>query len=357
MFPNFPWTNFHRLNADWILQTVQNAVDTVTRAVERIESALSTVDGLTRRVTNLETATRQLQEDTSALQDRLTHSETQITTLQANLRQQGSALDSMSSTVSALSTAVADKAQMPVIINLSAADAFPAHIPAADQAQVRAALTALNTGTGAAQAHIEQQADRDLPAAFNIRLSYAGDGILTGILSQTIYDGNAYEYLSRITTVSVNSSAMTWEMGSQTVKPGMEYMLRYNLQTLTPEAKRQARANISAAYTEDVEQLVARTLPLIIDIALLPGGNCTVQQEFNGITTAFYNGRNVYARITSSPDNKYTNQLFPATLFRDSGVATGRHIIFHGFNASQYYPTCIIRGYAPNTWTWVERST
>lgn len=251
MFNMFPYVNLHKINLDWIINTVTEAVNTIQHSVRQIEAALDSVNGLTGRVDNLEESVQQLQEANTSLEERVSHSETRITSLQSELRQQGSTLDSLGSNVTALSTAVAGKAQLPIIINLSA-DAFPAQIPNDTQTRVRAALAALQSGTGAAQVHIEQQADQTLPATFNLRLSYAGDGVLTGILSQTIYDGTAQEYLSRITTVSINSIAMTWEMGSQTVKPGMDYMLRYNLQTLTPEAKRQARANISAAYTEDV---------------------------------------------------------------------------------------------------------
>lgn len=311
MFNMFPYVNLHKINLDWIINTVNEAVNTIQHSVRQIEAALDSVNGLTGRVEALETATEQLQESNSALQDRVSHAETRITSLQSELRQQGSTLDTMSSTVSALSTAVAGKAQLPIIINLSA-DAFPAQIPAADQAQVRAALTALNTGTGAAQAHIEQQVDQDLPAAFNVRLSYAGNGILTGILSQTIYDGTAQEYLSRITTVSINSIAMTWEMGSQTVKPGMEYMLRYNLQALTPEAKRQARANISAAYAEDV-------VPISLSISGSYTDGTWSGATWDSLRNAVLIGRSVNVQIPTSIATRnilvnITSAAIPTTL-------------------------------------------
>ena len=37
-FPRFPYTNFHRLNADWILLTMQSALDTVERIAADVDT-------------------------------------------------------------------------------------------------------------------------------------------------------------------------------------------------------------------------------------------------------------------------------------------------------------------------------
>lgn len=102
MFNMFPYVNLHKINLDWIITTVNNAVSTIQHSVRQIEAALDSVNGLTGRVGNLEESVQQLQEANTSLEERVSHSETQITSLQSDLRQQGATLNSMSDDVTAL---------------------------------------------------------------------------------------------------------------------------------------------------------------------------------------------------------------------------------------------------------------
>lgn len=257
MFNMFPYVNLHKVNLDWIIKTVKEAVDTVQHSVRQIEAALDEVNGLTGRVEALEATAQQLSTGVEDLDERVNGAFRRIGTMETNIEDLDARVNgafrrigTMESNIETLEGSVAGKALMPIIVNLSATG-FPAQIPTSDQDQVRAALAALQAGTGAAQARIAQQVDQDLPATFTIMLSYTGDDILTGILSQAIYNGTSQEYLARLTTVSINTGSMTWEMASHDVAPGLDHVLRYDLQTLTPEAQRQARVNISAAYSGD----------------------------------------------------------------------------------------------------------
>lgn len=304
MFDMFPYVNLHKINLDWIITTVQRAVITIQHSVRQIDAALDTVSGLTGRVNNLEDSVQQLQEANTSLLDRMSHAETQLTSMQADIRQQGSTLDTLGQSVSALSTAVSGK---------------------------------VDNGSGT----ITGSANLLTVASVN-----SGEEVSIDGTAVTITGTGGNDVMMALDTV-----------GEPGASESVLRLVRHDDTSPGPVRITNVGLGQAASDAVNVDQMVVMTRPLIIDIALLTGGSCTVQQEFNTITTAIYNGRNVYARITSSPDNKYTNQIFPATLFRDTGVASGRSIMFHGFNATQYYPTLIIRGYAPSTWSWVERST
>ena len=190
MFNFFPFTNFHALNADWLIKKVQETTDTINTSIEDLE------------------------ERVNALYRRLQTIGTDIDGINSTIESMDERINALFRRLGTLATALDNKAALPIIINLSA-DGFPAQVPADAQTQVQAALSALQTGTGAAQVHIEQQVDPVLPAVFNLQLDYAGDGILTGIMSKTVFNGTTQEYGMRITAVSINTNTMMWEMGSQ----------------------------------------------------------------------------------------------------------------------------------------------
>lgn len=53
-FPKFPYTDFHRLNADWILDTMRKLVDIIKQKSEDVDTAVETVEGYNTRLTAAE---------------------------------------------------------------------------------------------------------------------------------------------------------------------------------------------------------------------------------------------------------------------------------------------------------------
>lgn len=83
-FDQLPITNFHELNADWLLRTVKSAAD-------RVEAALSVIDGVQAQITALQNADAQLRQ--------------QIGDLQTSLRTMGDVLSEQHSEIVALQNA------------------------------------------------------------------------------------------------------------------------------------------------------------------------------------------------------------------------------------------------------------
>ena len=54
-FPKFPYTDFHRLNADWILDTMRKLVDIIKGKSDEVDAAVETVEGYNTRLTAAET--------------------------------------------------------------------------------------------------------------------------------------------------------------------------------------------------------------------------------------------------------------------------------------------------------------
>lgn len=53
-FDNFPYTNFHELNADWMLQTLKTLKGNVEAAIQSIESVLGSLEQYNQRLSELE---------------------------------------------------------------------------------------------------------------------------------------------------------------------------------------------------------------------------------------------------------------------------------------------------------------
>lgn len=298
MFPNFPWTNFHRLNADWILTEFNRIKSTVEELVstaeDRITEALTTAR-------NALTAAQEAYNRSTANMYRLNRVEPRVDALEAEDTAIEADMERLAGRVSNLALDVEGKVN-----------------------------NGNNTITGAQNT-----------------LTVAGEN------SGDMTTMNGSSFLAQ--SFFAGSTAVGWtaEQDEHGDPPHIR-VFRVGGAAVRISNVAPGTADSDAV---NVQQFNARTQPLIVDVVMLTGGSCTVLSPFDNITDAIYNGRAIYARVTASPDDKYTNHVIPATLFRDSGATTGRSIMFHVFSASQYYPVCIIRGYAPNTWTWVERAT
>lgn len=53
-FNNFPYTNFHELNADWMLETLKTLRNNVEAAIQSMESVLGSLEEYNQRLSNLE---------------------------------------------------------------------------------------------------------------------------------------------------------------------------------------------------------------------------------------------------------------------------------------------------------------
>lgn len=300
MFPNFPWTNFHRLNADWILTEFNRIKSTVEELVSTAE------DRITEALTTARNALTAAQEAYNRSTDnmyRLNRVEPRVDALEAEDTAIEADMERLAGRVANLALDVEDKVDN-------------------------------GNGTITGTEHmltVEGENSGDMTTMTG-----------TAFLAQSLFAGSVPVgwTAERTSSLDDDTHIRVFQRGTGTA---------VKISNVAPGTADRDAVN--------VQQFNARTLPLIVDIVMLTGGSCTVLTPFDNITDAIYNGRTIYARVTASPDNKYTNNIIQATLFRDVGTTTGRSIMFHVFSASQYYPVCIIRGYAPNTWTWVERST
>lgn len=295
MFNMFPYLNLHKINLNFIIQTVETCKTIVDGANDRIQQALdNAATALTAAQEALNTAT-DARYRVNLMDGRVTTLETDQTTMAADMER-------LAGRVSNLALDVEGKVD-----------------------------NGNDTITGAEhQLTVEGENSGDMTTMTG-----------TAFLAQSLFAGSVPVgwTAARDSSLDDDTNIRVFQRSGAAVR--ITNVLR----------------GVNDNDAVNMWQLNSRTDPLIIDVALLTGGNCTVLEPFDNITDAIYKGRNIFARITSSPDDKYTYHIFPVTLFRDSGVASGRSIMFHGFYASQYYPTCIIRGYAPNTWNWVERTT
>lgn len=115
LFEHFPYTNFHELNADWLLRKTKELLQRMTAAEARLDAAEARLDAaegrldvleadvaaikaqiivinqqitsLTNRVSDLESRMTQAEADIDDLEERMTQAETDIEALEARVTQ------------------------------------------------------------------------------------------------------------------------------------------------------------------------------------------------------------------------------------------------------------------------------
>lgn len=89
LFEHFPYSNFHQLNIDWVLEKVKYCLAQVEAFATRLDNAEDDIADLQSAVSNLQTALEalrtNLQNQINALGSRVTVNESNIATLQADL--------------------------------------------------------------------------------------------------------------------------------------------------------------------------------------------------------------------------------------------------------------------------------
>ena len=89
LFEHFPYSNFHQLNIDWVLEKVKYCLAQVEAFATRLENAEDDIADLQSAVSNLQTALEalrtNLQNQINTLGSRVTVNENNIATLQADL--------------------------------------------------------------------------------------------------------------------------------------------------------------------------------------------------------------------------------------------------------------------------------
>jgi uncharacterized protein YoxC len=105
-FNMFPYSDFHRLNADWILKTVAAAAEAAETAAQAAETAAATAAGFDGRITALESASTSQGTSITNLQSAVSGLSDDVTTLTTAVSSITSSVTSLSSSVASLSESV-----------------------------------------------------------------------------------------------------------------------------------------------------------------------------------------------------------------------------------------------------------
>ena len=99
LFEHFPYTNFHRLNFDWLVQKVKNLLDRMDQAEEDIDDLQTRMSAAEDDIDALETRMQTAEDDIDALETRMQTAEDDIDDLQTRMSAAEDDIDSLEVTV------------------------------------------------------------------------------------------------------------------------------------------------------------------------------------------------------------------------------------------------------------------
>ena len=195
-FPKFPYTDFHRLNADWILEKMKDAAQAVQDAKAEVDAAVAIMEGY--------------DEHLSILDQGVASNANQIQTVAENLSTLAGTVATQGDRINSMNAGLSDLAA-------HAVQTYEQEFSDAEKAQARAnigavALSAYNTNNNRVNAILE----------------YQGNQISALELSDTTQAG-------QISALQADTASV----------------VKYTSQTLTNAQKLQARQNIGAAASGD----------------------------------------------------------------------------------------------------------
>lgn len=180
MFPWFPYTNFHRLNADWILKQVKECVETVNNAVSGIPAMQEDINRISNVLNeHIPESARQF----ASIDRAITGLNEAFTDLQSSLETfEGSTADSIGLLNNRLNALESSRvkgfyAELPF-------NGSPQTVPESQQAALALAHNAIQEGQGILYARITQNVIQSLPNAFTVGISSAAGRYLYGSFTQ-----------------------------------------------------------------------------------------------------------------------------------------------------------------------------
>ena len=234
MFPKFPYTDFHRLNADWILEKMKAAEQAVIAAKADVDAAVAIVQGYEEALTTLGQS--------------VSHLAGQVGTVASGLSELAGTVATQADRINSINTGLTDLAG-------HAVQTYEQEFSEAEKAQARQNIGAVS------QADYSSNNNR-----INVILEYQTNQITNLELSDTAQAG-------RITTLEAAA----------------QLAVRYVPMTLTNAQKLQARQNIGAAAASDTPGQGALVANVIYD-SEIPGwvlDGMTIQEIVDAINNEF----------------------------------------------------------------------
>ena len=227
MFPWFPYTNFHRLNADWLLKKMKEMEEAVTNATSGIPALRADVDRLSTLVNeHIPQSAREF----AAIRQDLSGLQTSFDTFTAST---ADSIGLINQRISEVNTALGDRITS-VEGRVTALENAPSSIKtfeaiwtgnptiitnSATKTAIAEAYNALSRGEGAAMGLLSQNEDQDLPNYFKVHFTQVtpstGAAVMRGTFMQPKYVQSSQLPVLRIYVVSVTP-------GSNTVDPTIE---------------------------------------------------------------------------------------------------------------------------------------
>ena len=99
LFEHFPYTNFHRLNFDWLVQKVKNLLDRMDQAEEDIDDLQTRMSAAEDDIDALEGRMQTAEDDIDALEGRMQTAEDDIDALEGRMQTAEDDIDALEVTV------------------------------------------------------------------------------------------------------------------------------------------------------------------------------------------------------------------------------------------------------------------